>query len=157
MSPSELGHEILDTLWEFGRPGFIAFVACLVWGLSIGRQTIKRNLATAGIVVGIPGFMAIFYFLNIEGGNILRLSRARPMWGGYVALLAVSTTAMILRMATLAFQGNGRIYDLHLNRLDDKAVSVETPGRMNLILGVVWLTLSVVAVVWLWLIARGNE
>jgi hypothetical protein len=90
-------HKILDVMLIFTWPVIVSFVMLALWSASVrGGYTSGENLTTAFAISGIISVISMFFFLNVEGGEITDVMRADPAWGMLVGLVGLSAVGGVL-------------------------------------------------------------
>jgi hypothetical protein len=86
--------------------------------------------------------ISALFFLGIEGDNIVRIMRARPSWGIYVASLLIAGFGIVFRWAVDGYRNSGSLLSITESGGEKRERSYRAAGY-------IWLVASAVAVVWL--------
>jgi len=147
-------HDVLNSLRNFGWPVLayliIAPARAYLLPSRYSREENARRLVLVGIILVL---MMFTFFLLTEGGQILAVMKARPLWGCYVALISIAAVCFAGVWAVSRTRENRKVISLvevNTDSLNDfDGVSKEPYG-----LAVVLLLACVVGVVWLARIAN---
>ncbi len=154
MDIAHSAQNILDAMLTFGWPIIAGFVLLMgLSGLIRGGYTSGENLAAAGWITGIISIFFGFLFLNVVGADLARVMMAQPAWGFYVGLVALSTVAAACYVAVRHVRMNRSSYSIS----DTASTETPTPAADSgtfVMICAIWLAAVLIAVVWLWRIAK---
>jgi hypothetical protein len=137
-------HKILDVMLIFTWPVIVSFVMLALWSASVrGGYTSGENLTTAFAISGIISVISMFFFLNVEGGEITDVMRADPAWGMLVGLVVLHRAQRSADVQGFIQRNEGPDYP-------------SLASGKTIMGGIVWILAAIASVIWLHFIAASS-